>query len=250
MYHIFIICLVFYSLLIQSFNFIVCDCFCKSHSVIITIEHGIELSHKYITYEEHVFLDVHCHDWWCACFVSSALWVFWNLMMSMTFSVSLNLEIFLEHRRIIPDLVTGSDLYHELWSNWTHTEMHLGTSLSQVWRLSWEHPLLIGLQVVFTSNNESHITEVFLTIAFHNVVWCWNSMFSEVGSCPLWNWHKRSSRIESDQAFFTSANTFRLSIELNIIKLDTIHVFKLYVIPVHFTLVFLFIIIVKSRIWF
>jgi len=153
--------------LAQSFNFIISDCFGKTNSVVITIKNGIELSHKYITYEEHVFLDVHSHDWWCACLISSTHSFLRNWVVSMSLGVRFDLEILLEDRWIIPDFVASSNLYHELWSDWTHTEVHLRTSLSQIWRLSWEHPLIVGLNIVFSTNNKSHITKVFLTIAFY-----------------------------------------------------------------------------------
>jgi len=75
-------------------------------------------------------------------------------------------------------------------------------------------------------------------------------MLSKVCCCPLWNWHKWSSWIKSDQAIFILADTSWFAIELNIIKLDTIHVFKFDIVPVHITLEFLFIIITKSHVWF
>lgn len=64
--------------------------------------------------------------------------------------------------------------------------------------------------------------------------------------------HKRGSRVESDEATvgLVLANVQRLSVNFNIVELDTEHILEVNVVPVNVTLEFSLVKVTKSQIGF
>ena len=118
----------------------------------------------------------------------------------------------------------------------------------------WEHPFVIWKFVLVSSNDKSHGTVLSFTIAFFDMIWGWHTFLTQVIGSIFWHWHQRSSRIECDQTsmlrVFLITNTWFLTIEKNVFKVDTKHVLILNIVPVNLACIFVSIIVTKCQVRF
>jgi hypothetical protein len=126
-------------------------------------------------------------------------------------------------------------LSHDLGTERAHAESGLHTTLSQAKRLRIEHPFIGSERIVLTVDNKSKVTEVILALAFNEVGGSREALLLESVRSEGRHRHERGTRVESDEAAlrFILADVEGLTINLDIIKLDTEHVLQLNVVPVN-----------------
>jgi hypothetical protein len=55
----------------------------------------------------------------------------------------------------------------------------MGGIATIIFDVSWEHPLIIGKLIFFTTNNERHASILFLGLAFLNMLSRWYTLLSK-----------------------------------------------------------------------
>jgi|TARA_B110000305_G_C19156255_1_gene500432 hypothetical protein len=129
--------------LVQALDFVVGDSLGKTDSIVLSVEDGIEFSHENVTDEEHLLGDIHGHNgggtghlWLLLGFVARLTLVFSGALGKSLSSLGL-------WKWSIGHLF-GFDLSHYLWTERSHIELHFLGGLSELYLLSWEHPLFVG----------------------------------------------------------------------------------------------------------
>ena len=219
----------------------------QSNSIVVTVKNRIELSHEYITDEEHFFFDVHFHDCWgtnclgAVTMSSLSVWVNFSWFVFYLLTVNFSLGI---------NNILWFNLSKNLRSKWSHLELHFLSTLSQVQLLWIKHPLIRCKVVIFSSNNQSQITKLRLVLALYESVSSGDLVLCQTMESKCWNGHEGSSRVKSDHAstWFTCTDVQVLSIHLKIIKFHSEHVLELNVIPVDVSVEFGFVVVAKSKI--
>ena len=155
----------------------------QADSIVVTVENGVELSHEYITDEEHFLLDVHLHDGggthllgWSVAAAAQATRVCLPVLELYLLAVHLSLGLH----------VLWLDLCEDLRTEWAHLEFHLLSTLGEVELLWVEHPLIRCQGVLFSADDEGKITKLSLTLALNEGVSGWYFLLSHGVECECW----------------------------------------------------------------
>lgn len=85
------------------------------------------------------------------------------------------------------------DLSKKLWTQWSHFEFHLLSTLGQIQLLWIEHPLIWSKAIVFSANNEGEVSELGLILALNEGVGGWHLLLSHCVEGIGWNRHEGGS---------------------------------------------------------
>jgi len=208
------------------------------------LEYGVVLSHEDVSHQEHVLGDIHLHH-------GGGTHLLSLLHMGVVDAgvVGHCLQVVVTRWFVLFQLV-NVDLTHHLRSERTQfLELHgCSSSLGHSDFLGREHPFVIGKNVVFSTDYECHVAELFSRVTGNNIVSRWHPISFECLHCKRRHTHKTGTRVEGDEAFLLFAHAHRLSFNLDIVQFDSKHVLEFDVIPVNITLEFLLIIITKRHV--